>query len=237
MMAKNEEPVEGTPIESSGEDKLKVEAAEVPEEKVIEEPKRPKAVKTEKAASDEKEKEVRSTSPVSGPILLGAGLLILGVVLLAGELLGFHFWSIMWPFIFIVPGGILFISSLTSADGHGEGLAILGSMMMMLGAIFLFQYIFDMWASWVYVWALLAPTSIGIAQVVYGKQKSRNSLVKNGKNLIEVGLTMFIVFFIFFELMLNISGKNLIPFGLPAFPVALIALGIFIILRAILRSK
>ncbi len=71
--------------------------------------------------------QTKEAAHVSGPILLGAGLLILGIVLLAGELLGFHFWSIMWPFIFIVPGGVLFISSLTSADGHGEGLAILGS--------------------------------------------------------------------------------------------------------------
>jgi hypothetical protein len=110
-------------------------------------------------------------------------------------------------------------------------------LMMMLGAIFLFQYVFHMWASWAYAWALLAPTSIGIAQVVYGKQKNRDGLVKNGTNLIEIGLTMFIIFFIFFELLLNISGKNLIPFGLPAFPVALIVLGLFVILRAILRKK
>ncbi|NMB61746.1 MAG: hypothetical protein GYA18_05330 [Chloroflexi bacterium] len=234
MMAKKEEPIDVTPIE----DNPRAKATKATEEKPVkEETKTAKTVKTEKTTHAEMKDQTKEVAHVNGPILLGAGLLILGAVLLAGELLGFHFWSIMWPFIFIVPGGVLFISSLTSADGHGEGLAILGSMMMMLGAIFLFQYVFNMWASWAYAWALLAPTSIGIAQVIYGKQKNRDGLVKNGTNLIEIGLTMFIIFFIFFELLLNISDKNLIPFGLPAFPVALIALGLFVILRAILRKK
>ncbi len=94
-----------------------------------------------------------------------------------------------------------------------------------------------MWASWAYAWALIAPTSIGVAQVIFGKQHNRDSIVKNGKGLIEVGLTLFLVFFVFFELILNISGKNLIPFGLPAFPVALIVLGVFVILRSVLKKK
>jgi hypothetical protein len=94
-----------------------------------------------------------------------------------------------------------------------------------------------MWASWSYTWALLAPTSIGLAQIVYGKNKNRDALVENGNKLVEVGLTLFFVFFIFFEVLFNVSGKNLIPFGLPAFPVALILLGVFVMVRAYVRSK
>lgn len=191
-----------------------------------------------KPAVEEKKAETREPlSYLRGPVLLGAGLLILGIVLLVGEILGFRFGAVLWPFIFIVPGGMLFISALSSTDQHGEGVAILGSMMMMLGIIFLLQQILNMWASWAYVWALLAPTSIGIAQVVYGKQRRRDSLVQNGKNLIEVGFTLFFVFFVFFEVILNVSQKMFMPFGLPRFPVALIILGIFVIVRALIRSK
>ncbi|MGV8026865.1 MAG: hypothetical protein AB2L18_09940 [Anaerolineaceae bacterium] len=196
-----------------------------------------KAAKKNVSEEEQPRKNESHLSFLHGPVLLGIGLLLLGIVLLVGELLSFPFGSMMWPFIFIIPGSLLFWSAVTSHDSHAEGLAILGSMMMTLGLIFLLQQLFGMWASWAYAWALLAPTSIGVAQVFYGKQQNRASIVKNGKGLIEVGLTMFFIFFVFFELILNISGKNLIPVGLPAFPVALIVMGIFIILRTVLRKK
>ncbi len=196
--------------------------------------------KIEKSSEQKKEpvqKPVEKQSASHGPLVMGAALLLLGVVLLVGELLHFSFGSVMWTFIFIIPGAVLFLSAISSQDSHAEGLAILGSMMMALGVIFLVQILFNMWASWAYAWALLAPTSIGIAQVVFGKQHDRKGLVKNGKRLIDVGLTMFFFFFVFFEILLNISRKNLVPDILPAFPTALIVLGIFVILRSVIRKK
>jgi len=236
MATKKEKTIDVTPLEVE-------EKVTTPKKENATAVKKVKAEASEKTTTKSEPKKEQpqtkssSRSFLQGPVLLGAGLLFLGVVLLVGELLGFRFGSIMWPFIFIIPGGVLFLSAISSQDSHAEGLAILGSMMMALGIIFLLQQIFDMWASWAYAWALLAPTSIGVAQVIYGKQHNRDSLVKNGKGLIEVGLTMFFIFFVFFELILNISGKDLIPFGLPAFPVALMVVGIFVILRAILRKK
>lgn len=196
--------------------------------------------KTEKAGEQKKEtvqQPAGKQSDSHGPMMMGAALLLLGIVLLVGELLHFSFGSIMWTFIFIIPGAVLFLSANSSKDSHAEGLAILGSMMMTLGIIFLGQILLNMWASWAYAWTLLAPTSIGVAQVVFGKQHDREGLVKNGNRLIEIGLTMFFFFFVFFEILLNISGKNLIPGNLPAFPTALIVLGIFVIMRSILRRK
>lgn len=234
MAAKKEETVDGKPLEAveqtaasdkekAKEIKAKVESSE-------------KAMKTE-IAKDEMPGANAPLSFFHGPVLLGIALLFLGIVLLGGELLGFRFGTILWPFIFIIPGAVLFLSALSSQDSHAEGVAILGSMMAALGVIFLLQQMLNMWASWAYAWALLAPTSIGVAQVIFGKQHNRDSLVKNGKGLIEVGLTLFFIFFVFFELILNISGKNFIPFGVPAFPVALIVLGIFVIVRSVLRKK
>lgn len=236
MATKKEKTIDVTPLEVEEKAATPVKEEATPAKKT----KAEASTKAAKKSTPEKEQSKATESPVSflhGPVLLGVGLLILGIVLLVGELLGFRFESIMWPFIFIIPGGVIFLSAVSSRDSHAEGLAILGSMMMALGIIFLLQQLFDMWASWAYAWALLAPTSIGVAQVIFGKQQNRASIVKNGKGLIEVGLTMFFIFFVFFELILNISGKNLIPAGLPAFPVALIVVGIFVILRTILRKK
>lgn len=241
MAAKNEKPTE----EAAAEEKpvIEVEAktkkeshADKPQSEGKEKSKPTPKPKPVKSVSEKKQDEMKSPL-LQGPVLLGAGLLLLGVILLAGELLNFSFGTVLWPFIFIVPGATLFLSALNSRDSHGEGLAILGSMLMMLGTIFFLQQVLHMWASWSYVWALLAPTSIGIAQIAYGKKQNRDALVKNGNRLVEVGLTLFLVFFIFFEVMLNVSGKNLIPFGLPAFPVALILLGVFVMVRAFLRSR
>jgi hypothetical protein len=251
MATKNEKPEE-KPVEEKVEEtqpkaEKAVKPAPKPAEKKAAKPapkpaeKKAAAKTTAKAKAEPVKKEAPVSEPLvpffSGPILLGAGLLLLGVILLVGELLNFRFQAVMWPFIFIIPGGMMFISALNAKDGRGESLAIFGSMTMMLGVMFFFQQTLDMWASWSYSWALLAPTSIGIAQMVYGKQRDRDGLVRNGRNLVEVGLTLFVVFFVFFEVLLNVSGKNLIPFDLPAFPVALILLGIFVMVRTLFRSK
>ena len=235
MATKKEKVIDVTPLEAEEKAAAPVKEA-VPEKKVKGEASA-KAVRKSEPEKEQPKKSDTSSSFLHGHMLLGAGLLILGIVLLVGELLGFRFESITWPFIFIIPGGVIFLSAISTKDSHAEGLAILGSMMMALGLIFLLQQLFDMWASWAYAWALLAPTSIGVAQVIYGKRQNRASIVKNGKGLIEAGLTMFFIFFVFFELILNISSKNLVPAGLPAFPVALIVVGIFVILRAVLRKK
>lgn len=241
MAAKNEKPNEKTPAEEKPvievEAKTKKESpAKNPQDEVKKKTDQKPSPKPVEKASEKEQPEFKPRY-LQGPALLGAGLLLLGLILLIGELLHFSFGAVMWPFIFIVPGATLVLSALNSDDGHGEGLAILGMMLITLGTLFFLQQILHMWASWSYAWALLAPTSIGIAQIVYGKNKNRDALVKNGSKLVEVGLTLFFVFFIFFEVLFNVSGKNLVPFGLPAFPVALILLGVFVMVRAYLRSK
>ncbi len=219
--------VDVTPLEN--EEKP---ASPIKDEKVVN-----KEEKTGKQEKTTAQKPEEKQSIFHGPVMFGVCLLLVGIVLLVGELFNFPFSSVMWTFIFIIPGGILFLSANSSQDSHAEGLAILGSMMMALGFIFLLQSALNMWASWAYAWTLLAPTSIGIAQVIFGRQHDRDALVKNGNRLIEIGLTMFFIFFVFFELLLNISGKNLIPAGLPTFPITLVVLGLFIVVRSILRRR
>ena len=170
-------------------------------------------------------------------LLLGGGLLLLGAIMLAGQFLDVRLGSYVWPFIFIIPGIVIFLSALSSDSSSSEGFVILGSILTMLGLIFLAQTVLNLWASWAYAWALLAPTSIGIGQMIYGIRKQRDGIVQTGKHLATIGLTIFAVGFIFFELILNISNIGFARFGLPTFPIALILLGAFILARALIQKR
>lgn len=169
-----------------------------------------------------------------GPMLLGAGLLFMGFLLLAGRFLHIPFNDFLWPFILIVPGALVFLSALSSESSSGEGLSILGGILSMLGFVFLMQTITGFWASWAYIWALIAPTSIGLSQMVYGNLKNRDAIAVSGWRLTKIGLSIFVVGFLFFELVLGISGFGL---ALPVFPMILIFVGAIMLARSFLRAK
>lgn len=186
-------------------------------------------VAVEKSASDHKTDR--------GSILLGAGLLFMGIVLLAGRFLRIPFGEFLWPFIFIVPGALVFLSAISSDSSSGEGLSILGGILSTLGLVFLIQTATGLWASWAYIWALIAPTSIGLSQMVYGNLKGRDTIAASGWRLTKIGLTILAVGFIFFELIIGISGFGLDRFGLPKFPMILIFLGAFMLVRSFLDNR
>lgn len=183
------------------------------------------------------QKKLETQNSRRSTFLLGAGLLILGVIMLAGQLLNVRLGNFVWPFIFIVPGTVIFLSALSSESSSSEGFVVLGSILTMLGLVFLAQTVLDLWASWAYAWSLIAPTSIGIGQMIYGARKGRDGIVQTGKHLATIGLTMFAVGFIFFELVLNISNIGFARFGLPTLPMALILLGVIILARALLQKR
>jgi len=172
-----------------------------------------------------------------GPMLLGAGLLFMGFLLLAGRFLRIPFNDFLWPFIFIVPGAMVFLSALFSESSSGEGLSILGGILSMLGLVFLMQTITGLWASWAYIWALVAPTSIGLSQMVYGNLKNRDTIAASGWRLTKIGLSIFMIGFVFFELIVGINGFGIEQFGLPRFPMILIFVGVFMLARSFLRAK
>jgi len=181
------------------------------------------------------EKSVRKAD--RGALLLGAGLLFLGALLLASRLLNISLGGYLWPFIFIVPGALLFWSALTTESDSAEGLSILGGILIMLGLIFLLQSVSGFWASWTYAWALIVPTSIGISQMVFGSQKGRDNIYQSGVRLTRLGLWIFLIGFAFFELIIGVSGFGLRRFGLPVIPMMLIFAGVFILVRSLARRK
>lgn len=172
-----------------------------------------------------------------GALILGGGLLLMGIILLLGRLLSIPFGDFMWPFIFIIPGVLVFLSALASDSSSGEGLSILGAILTSLGLVFLAQQITGLWASWAYVWALVAPTSIGVAQMIYGARKDRDAIVQSGRRLVNLGLFMFAIGFVFFEMIIGINGFGIGNLGLPVIPVMMVFAGVIILVRALIINR
>ena len=183
------------------------------------------------------ESELSPTPSNRGALILGGGLLLMGIVLLLGRILSIPFGDYMWPFIFIIPGVLVFLSALASDSSSGEGLTILGAILTSLGVIFLAQQVTGLWASWAYAWALVAPTSIGVAQMVYGTRKDRDTIVKSGRKLIKLGLLMFAIGFVFFELIIGVNGFGISNLGLPVIPVVMVFVGAVILARALIKNR
>jgi len=218
---KKQEMIVMAEVEAPAEAEMKVAAATKPAKK--EQP-----AKTEKSGSGMMDR---------GALILGGGMLFMGVLLLLGRLLRIPFGDFLWPFIFIIPGVLVFLTALSTESSSGEGLSILGSILTMLGLVFFMQSVTGLWASWAYVWALVAPTSVGIGQMIYGMRKDRDAIMMSGRRLANLGLFMFAIGFVFFELIIGISGFGLENFGLPVFPMILIFAGVMVLVRSLFRGR
>ncbi len=163
------------------------------------------------------------------PGVVGGLMIVVGMVALSCQLLHVEIGRVIWPFYIIVPGVLIFLFALTVQSG-GEPAAIVASIITMIGVILLYQSVTRHWESWAYAWTLIAPTSIGLGQMLYGKLKGHAGMVRSGKAVARTGTVMFVVGFIFFELILGISGFRI---GSVGFPVLLIGLGFALLIRNI----
>lgn len=184
----------------------------------------------------EMEMDEKKSGSNRGALFLGGTVLLIGILLLLGEIFDISFSHFLWPLFIIIPGAIIFLSSLSMGKG-GDALAIVGGILTSVGAVLFLQNVTGLWASWAYAWSLVAPTSIGASQLVYGWIKKSESHIKNGWEITKVGLIIFTVGFIFFEMIIGLSGFGLKELGLPVLPIVLIGLGVFILLLALFRKK
>jgi len=172
--------------------------------------------------------------------VVGVSFILLGVLFLIGRYVGTQYdidvGRYTWPLFIITPGLLLFMASFAFERQAGITLAIFGGMVAMTGAILLFQNTFDLYASWAYAWALVAPTSIGLAKLVYGGLRGLGDQVKSGRNLTGIGLAIFAFGGLFFELGLGISGFRLGAAWL-WWPGLLIGLGIVLLLANFLPRR
>ena len=145
--------------------------------------------------------------------LMGTILILLGIAFLMGRFIlsifDFDLGHYAWPIFIIIPGVLMFICAFLLERQAGVTLAIFGGMVATTGGILMIQNIFDLYASWAYAWALIAPTSMGLSKLLYGALRGLGDEVKTGLTMAGVGAVIFIVAGAFFELIIGINGFGL----------------------------
>jgi hypothetical protein len=135
---------------------------------------------------------------------LGVVLVLLGALFLLEQFLGVRLGNWLWPFFIIIPGLFFFVGMALGGSSAGA-LAVPGSIVTMVGLLLLYQNSFNHYESWAYAWALI-PVAAGLGMLIHGAWSDRPALMQHGRRTIGVGLVLFLIGFVFFELMLNISG-------------------------------
>jgi hypothetical protein len=164
-------------------------------------------------------------------IIVGSAIVVVGLLLLLGRLIDLDLGA-LWPLFVLIPGAVMLVSGLAAAPGgSGTAATVTGSQLTGLGLLLLFQNLTGWWQTWAYGWALVWPTSIGIGLAVRGALSGDDETARNGRNTAFVGFVLFLVGFVFFEGVLNISGSSFGKIGQYALPALLIGSGLFIMLR------
>ncbi len=168
-------------------------------------------------------------------VALGLLLIVGGGILLAVQYLGwalpFDLGQVGWPLWIVGPGAAILVIGLITPDEPGAGLAIGGSIITTVGLVLGYQVATGHFASWAYIWALVAPGAVGVGMILWGLFHLRGRMVRTGLGTLGVGLVLFLVGFAFFEGVLHIGGeRGIAPLGRQALPTALIVAGVVLIL-------
>jgi hypothetical protein len=164
-----------------------------------------------------------------GVVLVVVGLFYLLVQVAAVDLSGFG-----WPLFVIIPGVTLLIVGFVSL---GTGAAIPGGILTMVGLVLAYQNSTGHWSSWAYAWALVAPGGVGLGLFLQGLRERNANLTRQGRSLMFIAALIFMVGFVFFESILNMSGINDLPVVKAALPALFIVIGILLLARSIANSR
>lgn len=176
--------------------------------------------------------EIKTPLQGSSGKLLGFLMIALGLLFLFGQWFRIDVGQWGWPFFVIVPGVALFVLGLADDTPATHPFMIVGSVVTAVGLLLFYQNLTNHWASWAYGWALVAPTAIGIGEMIYGVRKGQPEAMSAGRRIALIGLAIFVVGAIFFELVIGISGFGL---GSWAWSLLLIGFGLFLLLRNTMR--
>ena len=143
-----------------------------------------------------------------GGTALGGLLLLLGILVLAGQAVDVDVGQVGWPFFVIVPGlGLLGLGLAT--DGRlGEVLAMVGGVVSVNGLVLLVQNATDRFDTWAYAWTLVFVVGPGIGRWLVGVVRGRGELAASGAWLVGVGLAAFLVLMVVFEVVVGVDGRG-----------------------------
>jgi hypothetical protein len=167
-------------------------------------------------------------------IALGVVLVVVGLFYLVVQVASVDLSSFGWPLLVIIPGVTLLIVGMLSL---GTGAAIPGGILTMVGLVLAYQNSTGHWTSWAYAWALVAPGGVGLGLFLQGLRDRNSNLIKQGRSLMFIAVLIFMVGFVFFESILNISGINDEPVVKAALPALFIVIGILLLARSVSNSR
>jgi len=171
-----------------------------------------------------------------GSIVLGAILVVVGLLALLGRQLHVDLVSIGWPLFVLLPGVLLLAGSLFVGGRPGIGLAIPGGIVTMTGLVLAFQNATDSYQTWAYAWALVAPGGVGVGLVIYGVLAGERDSLRAGVPVLISGLGLFLGFGFFFEGIVGLSGARFVGFE-NAFAVGLVVLGVIVLVLGVVGRR
>jgi hypothetical protein len=173
----------------------------------------------------------------TGTAVFGIILVAIGVAFFVGNSLEFDWVGAGWPLMVIGPGACMLLGGLAIRNEGGLGLAIPGAIVTTVGLVLAFQQATDAWASWAYMWALVAPGSVGIALAAHGLLHGNRDLLDGGLRTMATGLGLFVGFGLFFENVLDIDREASVNVMRDAMPIIAIGLGVLIVLINLLPRR
>ena len=173
---------------------------------------------------------MRNTSSRAS-LVAGLGLVGLGVLFLLQQFFDFNFWGALWPFLIIGVGALLLIGA-ASGGRESAPMFVPGSIVTTVGLILLVLNFTDRWEAWSYAWTLIVA-AVGVGLWLHGTAANLPELRQRGRQTLLTGLGLLVVFGAFFELVIFGSAQVASWAG----PVLLIAAGLFLLGRSLLRGR
>ena len=93
------------------------------------------------------------------------------------------------------------------------------------------------WASWAYAWTLVLPGGAGLGLFLQGLRVHDPKQLRLGRNLMFWSALMFMIGFVIFESIFNISGQDFGIVSRAALPVLLIIIGVTLLARSVQRGR
>lgn len=158
-------------------------------------------------------------------LIVGLALVGLGVLFLLQQLFDWSVWDALWPVIIIAFGGLFFAGMVAGGKGAGP-LAIPGSIITVIGVILFTINLLDRWEAWAYTWGLIVA-AVGLGLAINGWWSDLPGLRRSGLELLRVGVFLFVLFGLFFEVLIFGSFQLDTWVG----PALLIVFGLWLLVR------
>jgi hypothetical protein len=171
-------------------------------------------------------------SQKTSSLVWGVMLIVIGILLFAGQVVSWFNWGQAWP-LFIIGVGVVFFVAMVLGGKSAAALAVPGSIISTVGAILLVQNIFNTWETWSYTWGLIIA-GVGVGVTIQGIWNGRAETRREGLETLRVGLTLFLIFGILMEFIFSFTGVSGRSVSI-VWPILLVLLGLFQIIVHMVR--